>query len=259
MSYPIKSVNIIGSGNVATQLTLKLHQLGIQINQVFSVSIENATTLAKKVGSSPINDLNKLTSADLNLLMIKDDLIEKVATHPNLINSFLAHTSGSISMDALKANRRGVFYPLQTLTKDKTAKWEEIPLLIEASVEKDKSGLLELAERISKVVKEVDSEKRKHIHLAAVFVSNFINHLLVIGEDILNNKDMDFDILKPLIFEQVLKIKDHQPIKIQTGPAKRGDQKIINEHLNLLSDQPEYAAIYDLLSKSIKKRHGDEL
>jgi predicted short-subunit dehydrogenase-like oxidoreductase (DUF2520 family) len=101
-------------------------------------------------------------------------------------------------------------------------------------------------------VRQINSLQRKHIHLAAVFACNFSNYMYSIANDILKADGISFDILNPLILECASKALDLNPREAQTGPAKRNDQNIIQHHLELLNNLPDYREIYEILSRQIK-------
>ena len=156
-------------------------------------------------------------------------------------------------MDALSdRNRKGVFYPLQTFSKNREVNFNNIPICVEATEPRDLKLLMNLGKSLSEKVVEVNSEERSKLHLAAVFVNNFVNHLYAIGDDILSNNELSFDLLHPLIEETANKIKILAPSQVQTGPARRGDQKTIEKHLHLLKEGPK-SDLYQQLTASIRK------
>ena len=157
-------------------------------------------------------------------------------------------------MEALsKRNRKGVFYPLQTFSKNREVNFNTIPICIEAKEEADLELLTNLGNSLSEKVVEIDSDERSKLHLAAVFVNNFVNHLYAIGDDILGNNELSFDLLHPLIEETASKVKTLSPSEVQTGPARRGDQKTIEKHLHLLTEGPE-SELYQQLTESLMKK-----
>ena len=255
----IERVVIIGAGNLATQLTLALTGKGVQVKQVFSRTIDSAKELAQKVNADFTNDLSCLiTDADLYVISIKDSAIQEVLQNLSLDkNSLIVHTAGSISMDVLShsTNNYGVFYPLQTFSKSREADFSIIPICIEANNSSSLIKLQKLAERLSTSVQPVDSDQRKTLHLAAVFVNNFVNHLYVIGSEILQDKKLDFNLLKPLILETAHKIESLSPIEAQTGPAIRNDLLVTNVQLKQLQEFPEFQKIYSSLTESIYHIH----
>ncbi|HSM47070.1 MAG TPA: DUF2520 domain-containing protein, partial [Draconibacterium sp.] len=145
----------------------------------------------------------------------------------------------------------GVFYPLQTFSKKREVDFDEIPVFIESNSMKNKETLLHIANSISKSVSEINSEKRKLLHISAVFACNFVNHFYTIAADILKSKDISFDVLKPLIRETALKVQELAPEKAQTGPAVRFDENIISAHLQALNNFDDYRQLYLSVSKSI--------
>ncbi|MBL4669642.1 MAG: DUF2520 domain-containing protein [Flavobacteriales bacterium] len=249
----IKNITIIGSGNVATHLGKALLNKGFCINQVYSNSIDNAFELASTLNAMPCDDIKFITDeSDLYLVCIKDDFIEEIVKQLCFKNKIVVHTSGSIAMSVLASfNNYGIFYPLQTFSKNAEVIIAEVPFCIEANNECTQKILLELAKVLSNNVYEINSEQRKKIHVAAVFACNFSNYMYTISENILNQNNIDFDILKPLILETAKKTQHNSPKNIQTGPAKRNDDTVINNHLEMLSNNKGYQEIYRLMSDAI--------
>lgn len=255
----IKNVVIIGAGNLATQLALALVEKNVRVSQVLSRKAESAKELAEKINSEFTTDLSLLKKdADLYIIAVKDSAIHEVLENLNLDESMLiVHTAGSVPMSVLEgfSNNYGVFYPLQTFSKSRMINFSNIPICIEANHPANLMKLEALGKRLSVSVNQINSEERKTLHLAAVFTNNFVNHLYAVGADILHNKKLDFDLLKPLIAETAAKINDIQPLEAQTGPAKRYDTTIIDAQLNMLESQPEYRKIYSFVTESIFQLH----
>ncbi len=253
MESPIK-ISIIGSGNLATQLGLALHKEGYLISQVYSRSQKSAALLSKKLKAEAISNLKKLsTDSTIYIIAIKDDAIESVAKQLKLKEKIVVHTSGSVSMKVLQKSSKnyGVFYPLQTFSKERQSNFKTIPICIEANNKKTSTTLEYFAKSISGNVKRVNSEQRKKIHLAAVFACNFSNHMYAIAEQLLGKDKLSLDLLKPLIEETANKIKNARPSKVQTGPASRNDKKTMDAHLKELSKEKDLQKLYKLISKSI--------
>ena len=245
---------IIGAGNVATQLAITFAQKNLQIKQVFSRTAYSANALAEKVNADPITQPEKITpDADLYLVAVSDDAIASVVNRFHFGNSLVVHTSGTVQMDVLmnSGSRCGVFYPLQTFSKERKADFSNIPILIEASDNESENQLMDLGKLISGNVLVCNSEKRKLIHLAAVFACNFTNFLFTLSEDLLASHQLSFDLLRPLIMETAAKVIQQSPGSAQTGPAKRNDLGVMASHKQLLANDPEKLEIYSLLSKLI--------
>jgi len=250
-------VSIIGSGNVAQHL-IQAFQLNSQIEliQVFARKKETVYHLidVDKITS----DYNQLLCADLYIIAVTDDAIVEVSAQIPFENKFVVHTSGTLPLEALnKNNRKGVFYPLQTFSKDKAVNFKTIPICLEAQNEKDLQTLTQIANSISDAVYTINSEQRKALHVAAVYVNNFVNHLYQIGNEICDNNLLAFDILKPLILETANKIVTLSPKEAQTGPAKRNDHLTIEAHKRFLTNENQ-VAIYQLLTQSIQN-NGEKL
>lgn len=248
---------ILGSGNVATQLALSLKAIGEEIVQVYSPNLTNANNLAEKVAASAISNLAAINmQAELYIISVKDDAISAVAAELNHVNGLVVHTSGTTDLSILsdQVKRAGVFYPLQTFSKSRNVSFKHIPICLEAD-EQDLILLRELAGKLSSKVYELDGEKRKVLHLAAVFACNFPNHLYALANQILQQHNLDFDIVRPLIAETADKVMVNLPDNVQTGPAIRGDERTMDKHLKMLSNLPELQEIYQTLSNSIKIIH----
>jgi predicted short-subunit dehydrogenase-like oxidoreductase (DUF2520 family) len=257
-SYPrvamkIKSVVIIGSGNVATHLGRAIKNAGCSIDIVFSRNQKDASNLAAVLGAIPYTNLLLMpTHADLYLIAVKDSAIEEVSNLLPEVKGLVVHTSGSTSIDVLhKHKHAGVFYPLQSLSKNTEVTVRDIPVLLETIVPEDLQLLVELAERGGVKVVEVNSENRRVVHLAAVFANNFSNYLYTVAEQILSTKGLSIDILKPLIAETAHKVQGNKPSEVQTGPAVRNDVPTMEMHLRLMEQMPQFKQIYELLSKGI--------
>ncbi|MEJ6737237.1 MAG: DUF2520 domain-containing protein [Flavobacteriales bacterium] len=257
----LKNITIIGSGNVATHLGKALLKKGFSINQVYSQNKDNSFELASALNAMPCDDPKFITDeSDLYIICIKDDFIAKIAQQLVLNNKTVVHTSGSVPMDVLAHfDNYGIFYPLQTFSKETEINISEVPFCIEANNTDTQNKLLALAKMLSNNVYEINSNQRKKIHVAAVFACNFSNYLYTISEDILNKNNIDFNILKPLILETAKKIQHNSPKDVQTGPAKRNDQEVIINHINLLANAKDYQDIYSLITDNIIKNNDGKL
>ena len=226
------SVLIIGKGNVGTHL----YKAFVNVDKITVTHISS-------------RNLTQIPKAAVTIIAVSDDAITDVSS--KIKNSFVVHTSGSVSMNDLKnKGNKGVFYMLQTFSKNKEVDFSEIPFCIEAKNESDYNTLEKLAKSIGKNVYQINSKQRKALHVAAVFVNNFSNHLYKIGNDICKEHNVPFEVLQPLIKETAAKVATLSPEKAQTGPAVRNDKKTINNHLDLLNKQQQ--KIYKILTKSIQ-------
>lgn len=245
------AIAIVGSGNVATHLALALDKVA-DVRQVCSPSAGHAEALASKLAAcQAIINLSDIDpTVDFCIVSVKDDVVRKVAEALPVIDGIVCHTSGSAPMEALEPHgRAGVFYPLQTFSKDAEVNVAEAPFFIEATDDATLSRLMELAQSISRKVTKADSRQRAILHLAAVFACNFANHLWAISAEILGEHGIELDVMRPLLQATLDKAMAMPPAQAQTGPAARRDEAIMQKHLSMLA--PEYAEIYKLLSKSI--------
>jgi predicted short-subunit dehydrogenase-like oxidoreductase (DUF2520 family) len=250
------NIVFIGAGNVATHLAFALEQAGKQIVQVYSRTEPSARQLADELYTEFTTDLNEINqSADLYIISLTDDATQEMAEKLKLADKPVVHTSGSLPMDLLRgtSDNYGVLYPLQTFSKNRKVSFREIPVCVEANSPLMLQKLHQLAGEISGHVTEVDSERRKILHLAAVFACNFPNYMYYLAGKIAEEGGFEFNILRPLIEETASKVSKEPPADAQTGPAIRGDQAVIDMHMDGLKDKPALREIYRLISREIGK------
>lgn len=252
---------ILGSGNVAHHISKALYNAEHNIVQIYGRNSKTSKAVAKRCKAKAIQDIKELyTKADFYIIAVSDDSINQVAKSiPFQLNKkqIIAHTAGSISIKSL--SRTGVhfgsFYPLQTFSKSRRLSFNKIPMCIHGSGEYTIKKLTKLAKTISKDVRTIDDSTRKEIHLSAVFACNFVTHLVAEAETILSEAKVDRSILTPLIHETISKTIQQGASKAQTGPARRGDNKVIDSHIAMLKDKAAIQKLYKQLSKAIKNRY----
>ena len=248
------SVVIVGSGNVAKHLIKSFIRIdNINLKQVYTRNSKDEALLNNTVATT--NDLSLIKEADITIIAVRDDAIANISSQ--IKNPLVVHTSGSVEMKALKnASNKGVFYPLQSFSKQKEINFKNMPICLEAEHKHDLIKLEKLASLLQGDVYYLSSLQRKKIHVAAVFVNNFTNHMYTIAYDICEEHNVPFDILKPLILETSDKIKKLTPKDAQTGPAKRSDEETIKNHLNLLSETQQ--ELYLKIIQSIKNQGKEQ-
>jgi predicted short-subunit dehydrogenase-like oxidoreductase (DUF2520 family) len=249
-------ITIIGSGNVATHLAAAFKNAGHRIVQVYGRDMQNAALLAYHVKAEAIDDLENIDAeTDLFVISVKDDAIVSIAESLVQHKRLTVHTSGATDLQSLSATipTAGVFYPLQTLSKNKEVDFLTVPLCIEGANEQITLELEQLAQTISNKVHRIDSAQRKTLHLAAVFACNFPNYLYDMARQLLQDQRIDFELIRPLILETAQKVQDHLPGEVQTGPAIRNDENTMAMHTQMLEDEPGLKMIYELLSQGIIK------
>lgn len=254
--HPEQKIVLIGTGKLAGIIGSALYQAGFGIVQVYDRDHHKAEKLASKFCSEAIRSFDELRKdADLYLIAVSDDAISQLAKALKGVDGICVHTSGTVNMDVFKdiSESYGVFYPLQTFSEGRIIQLQNIPFLIEGNNSGTSERLIEIAESISEKVFHCISEERKTVHLSAVFVSNFVNAMLGIGEELISQTTLPFEILHPLIKETVDKAIEKGVIKSQTGPAVRGDIQTMKAHLRLLENRPELASLYEQISAIIVK------
>jgi predicted short-subunit dehydrogenase-like oxidoreductase (DUF2520 family) len=188
---------------------------------------------------------------------LKDSAFEEVLPQINFQNKLLVHCSGSMPLSCLEnySENIGVFYPLQTFSKDREVDFAEIPVFVEANSPENEKKLVQMAEKISGRASVLNSEKRLNLHISAVFACNFVNHFYTIAAEVLKSKEIPFEVLNPLILETARKVQNLEPVLAQTGPAVRFDENVILKHLDALQEFPEFQKLYELVSECIYKFH----
>lgn len=246
----MKNIVLIGSGNLATQLSLSLVNNGYNIIQVWSQNLKNANKLANKLNCNATDSLKNLVKADLYIIAVKDDKIKSIVN--TIAVDDIVHTSGGTDIDIFenRFNNFGVFYPLQTFNKEIDINFDNIPICIEANNKEFVSKLNKLAESLSKSITVLNSKQRKKLHVAAVFACNFSNHMYTNAYNLLKEDNIDFKLLIPLINQTILKLNDNKPEDVQTGPAKRKDVKLIKHQLEIISNK-KTKDLYQFITNSI--------
>jgi len=246
-------VVIIGSGNTATVLGKLLKENGFHICQVISRNITHAEILANEL-NCPFGDFSSsiVETADFYLIAVSDKFIHEVVNYMPKNNKLILHTAGSVSIKVLEnvTNQYGVLYPLQSLRKE-IANSPEIPFLIDGNNHEVSEKIMLIAQKISSQVANANDDMRLKLHLAAVFVNNFTNHLYTMIADYCRKEQLEFDLLKPLIFETANRLKSVHPSNVQTGPAIRNDASTIERHDQLLENYPDLKEKYSYFTKQI--------
>jgi len=248
----MKSIILIGSGNVATHLGKALRNRKYNIKQVYSKNIKNAINLAKTLDAEPTNQLSNIKSADLVIISINDSAIRNILNQ--IKAKHIVHTSGALDMNIfrIKFDNYGVLYPLQTFKKEQPANFSETPICVEANNIIFEKELLEISNNISENVIKMDSNERRVLHVAAVFACNFTNHMFTKTNQLLTEINSDISILLPLIKKTFMQLDSGSPKDLQTGPAVRNEKETINQHIELIGDK-DLKTIYKTISDHIIK------
>jgi len=248
------NISFAGAGKVAEALCKELFHAGFIIDIVASETELNGRTLSESCNAIWSSDLIFPDSTKIIIVAVPDHRLKSVLeTLKCAPGTLVVHTAGSFGLEIFpfQIKQKGIFYPLQTFSKNRKISFIDLPFLLESSSEESSAILKNMAESIGGKVHFVDTEKRRMLHLAAVFVCNFTNHMLTMGKDIALKAGFSFEILAPLIQETILKAMDSGPEISQTGPAIRHDQNTIEKHLELLSFSSELQKIYTEMTQSI--------
>lgn len=254
-------ISLVGAGRVARHLGKAL-QTEHEIVQIFSRNIDRAKTLAKQLNAEAISTIDQLNAeVDLVVIAVSDQSISQViqTIAPIFSQSLIVHTSGSTDINILSDHypRSGVFYPLQTFSLDRDIDWKSTPLFVEACQTEDVKLLSNLAQSLSDRVYGYRSKQRQTLHLAAVFACNFSNYCYDIAKQIMDAEQVDFSLLYPLMLETADKATQYEPKSMQTGPAMRRDENILQLHETLLTQmqRQDLKEIYQLMSEQLMQRH----
>lgn len=257
-------VSFIGSGNLAWHLAPALDNAGYIVKEVYSRNPKHAEALTERLYQAEVKASLDFSTSKSTVFIVatSDDAIQDVATEIVLPDqAYLLHTSGSQPLSILQfaaTDNIGVFYPLQTFSKSKRIDFKTVPIFIETSNADTEELMLVVGNAISNHVRRISSEERKALHVAAVFASNFANHMLTVSKEVLERNGINFDLLKPLISETISKSLTIGPENAQTGPAMRGDLEILDRHVEFLHEDEVLAEIYRLISQHILNRYKPE-
>jgi len=251
------TIAIIGTGNVAWHLSSALENAGHEILEVYGRDIQKARQLSSRLYATEPQDHLDFTESNANLFIIavSDQAIAPIAEAVLLPErSILVHTSGTMPLDILSyssADFTGILYPLQGFTKSREVSFEDVPFLLEAADKETLKNLKKLCKSLKAPSYEIRSKDRRSVHVAAVFAANFTNHMVFLAESIMKRQGLDFDILKPLIIEQMNKTLLLGASEAQTGPAVRNDINTLENHHDYLSYNQQLAEIYRNISQDI--------
>ena len=249
------NIVFVGAGRLATQFAKALYAKGHTIEAVFSRTMDSASALSSMVGGFATDNISALPlNADAYIIAVKDSVLPAliVQLKEGREECPMFHTAGSVPMSVFEGvHHHGVIYPMQTFSKERDVDFTHLPFFIEANDDMSLQVATELASSVSDNVRELSSEERRYLHLAAVFSCNFSNHCYTLAADILERHGVSFDVLLPLIGETAQKVQTMHPREAQTGPAVRYDENVINAQLQLLADEPLMQQVYDLMSRSI--------
>ena len=251
------SITFIGAGNLAWHLAPAFDNCGYMVKEVFSRNSKHAEELTDRLYQAEVKATLDFSASQSQIFVIavSDGAIRSVAQEIVLPDeALLIHTSGSMPMDDLNfaaALSIGVFYPLQSFTKTRKADFRGLPIFVEASDEKTEELLFEMGRALEGNIQKMESAQRASLHLAAVFASNFTNHMITLANQVATENELNPEWLKPLIKETIEKSLYNGPLLAQTGPAKRGDLETLDRHLALLKEDGKIAEIYRLISQHI--------
>lgn len=262
----MKTITLLGSGNVGSHLARAFHAAGYQILQVWSREFDHAEALASQVFAEPINKLSLLyPTADVYILAVADDALFDLALDLRLRDALVLHTAGSVSLRVLQpiSRRHGVLWSPQTFIRDVPMTYSDLPFCIEASSPAVEAQMRDLLAPVSQHLYSVDTQQRQWLHLAAVMTNNFGNAINALAQELLQRKGLPFEILHPLVTMTAEKVKldtaadSERPAGLwqqQTGPARRQDQKTLDAQRRLLADEPLLLDLYDLMTHLIQSR-----
>ena len=265
----------LGSGNVATHLSQALNNsVSNEVVQVYSPTVENAQSLAEILSCGYCTDISDVdVNADIYVCSVKDSAQRQVwlalkkhfnESDVNLAEKIVVHTAGALAMDGEDGLSNvfpncGVVYPVQSFSKQRAVDLSHTPFLIEATIPSTLEMLRRLVATVSDRCYDATTRQRNALHPAAVFASNFANHMYAIAHRLMEKNGLPFDILIPLIQETAQKVTEVTPVAAQTGPAVRGDEAVMSKQEKGLKENGNETEleIYRLVSQNIQKYRAE--
>jgi predicted short-subunit dehydrogenase-like oxidoreductase (DUF2520 family) len=246
------TVVIIGSGNMAQAIIKASQNLEIEIVGIYGRNNENSLHIASQNKIINFDNLTNIPSnVDLYLLCVNDDAIENISKSIVVKGGLVVHFSGLKNIDEIKSqDNKAVFWPIESINKNTFSSFINTPICIEANTDENYRIIEAFADRLTKNVLNINSEQRKYLHLAATITNNFTNHLIALAKNELDNKGLDYQILKHLLTKSIINSFSYEPNQIQTGPAIRNDLNTMKQHLNLIENK-NLKTLYEFMSKSI--------
>jgi predicted short-subunit dehydrogenase-like oxidoreductase (DUF2520 family) len=248
------NISFVGAGRVGSVLCRQLYEAGYKIDLVVSTTERRGKALAEATASEWSENLVIPNSTDIVIVSVPDHSLQSVLNDLKTEDhTIVAHTAGSYGLEIFpsRITKKGVFYPLQTFSEGRSINLYEVPFLLESDNDLTADILSEIASSLSKNVIFADAETRRKLHLAAVFLCNFTNHMFTAGSEVISEAGLDFDLMKPLITETISKALENGPLHSQTGPAFRNDSNTIEKHLRMLASKPVFHSLYQSVTQSI--------
>ena len=255
------NISVVGAGRVAGNMCREIYLAGYKIDIIISRSEADGRELAKECNATWTNNYIIPDSTDIVFVSVPDSELRSVLEKLKFSEgTIVAHTAGSSGLDVfpLEMEHKGVFYPLQTFSKNRKVRFASLPVFIESSDNSTTEVLSEIAGSLGAKVYHADTEHRRKLHLAAVFACNFTNHMMTLGKKLASDAGYSFDELRPLIEETFLKAFENGPDKSQTGPAVRNDKNTVRKHLELLSLDPDLQRLYSEITESVFKYYNSK-
>ena len=249
---------LIGSGNVASYLAQKLNKSPHTVSQVFSRNKKTGKALAKSISCKFVSDINLLNKEfDVYIIAVNDDEIVNIAKQIKLNNKLVIHTSGATHLKVLSncSSNFGVVYPLISISNSEKDVPDNYPVCVDANNIYSLKKCKQIAKFLSNNIKEIHSDSRATLHLSAVLVNNFGNHLFVESDELLFKNKLSLNLLESIITQTADRIKKNKPQNLQTGPAVRNDKKVMKKHIEIIGKNKLLAGLYKSFSKSIFEKN----
>jgi predicted short-subunit dehydrogenase-like oxidoreductase (DUF2520 family) len=248
--------NIIGTGNMAWFLAGKLAAAGHICLGIYGRNSAAAQTLADTLHCHAYNTFDNIKEADACIIAVSDHVIDSIATQLSFKETVVLHTAGAVNANILSGTspHYGALWPIYSIIKSNPVDNKNIPIAWEGSTERAQNIIETIGKSISGNLFMLSSDQRKWLHLSAVLCNNFTNHLFTISEELCNTRNIPFELLYPLILQTIERILEKSPYELQTGPAKRGDEMIMNSHADMLQNA-DWQEVYKAMSHSIQNMY----
>lgn len=249
------SVGIIGNGRMAKAVASQLQNSDFNIEFIAARSWKDRADFSTDIPKIIIGN-DKIPTVDIMLFCVSDSSISILSQH--ISGSKLnIHFSGSRALSELHNSiPKGVIWPVQSITAS-GGDWKNVPIVWEAE-----SDTNEYTKKLVEALKPASCinlpyEQRLELHIAAVFISNFTNSMLVAVDELLNSDPLKIEVLLPLLHHTISRYSGGNAFINQTGPAIRNDEGTIERHLSSLHNKPELSSLYKSITRYIQIK-GEE-
>jgi predicted short-subunit dehydrogenase-like oxidoreductase (DUF2520 family) len=239
-------LGILGGGRAAWAFGSAWKRIGWPLSGVW-LRDESHSHIAELLETSRQDLADLAAESELLLIAVSDRAIPSCADAIPETEALVFHASGAL------LSLRGGFslHPLKSLPPVGQPSDLEGTLLVFEGEHKRTAKLIAAA--VGARFAELAPEQKSLYHAAAVFGSNYVAASLDIAQRLMERvglADVREDLVA-LALSAIENWRNHTDAKRFTGPAVRGDEAVLREHLKALRDDPQLAEIYELLAREL--------